>query len=42
MTASVERQHSRAHSCGAISSLGQREARALHFSAERNKGRGRT
>jgi hypothetical protein len=42
LTVSVERQHRRAHSCGGISSLGQRGARALHFSAESNKGRGRT
>jgi hypothetical protein len=42
MTVSVERQHMRSHSRGGIFSLGQRGARVLHFSAESNKGRGRT
>jgi hypothetical protein len=42
LTVSMERQHKRAHSRGGISSLGQRGARALHFSAEGNKGRGHT
>jgi hypothetical protein len=38
----VERQHRRASSRGGISSLGQRGRRALHFSGESSKGRGRT
>jgi hypothetical protein len=42
LTGSVERQHRRAHSYGGISSLGQRGRRVLHFSGERNKGRGHT
>jgi hypothetical protein len=42
LTGSVERQHRRASSCGGVSSLGQRGRRALHFSGESNKGRGRT
>jgi hypothetical protein len=37
LTVSVERQHRRAHSCGGISSLGQRGRRALHFSVESSK-----
>jgi hypothetical protein len=42
LTGSVERQHRGASFCGGVSSLDQRGKRALHFSGESNKGRGRT
>ena len=42
LTVAVERQHRRGHSCGGVSSLGNRWAWAPQFSSEGNKGRGRT